>query len=161
MTRRAGSATRRACSRVLALVLALLGAGPVAAAEFRSIAADGVVLYDAPSARSKKVFVATRHYPVEVVVNIDGWMKVRDIAGDLFWVEKKALSEQRTVLVRGKAGDAPVEVRERAEDQAPVAFRAQPGIALDLAEAGPAGWVRVRHRDGSTGFMRVAAVWGL
>ena len=150
-----------AAARWVIALLALAGAGAAGAAEFRSIAADGTVLYDAPSARSKKVFVATRHYPVEVVVNIEGWMKVRDVAGDLFWVEKKALSEQRTLLVRGRPGDAPAEVRERAEDQAPVAFRAQPGIALDLVEAGPAGWVRVRHRDGSSGFMRVAAVWGL
>ncbi|MCL4762499.1 MAG: hypothetical protein KJ018_12120, partial [Burkholderiales bacterium] len=55
-----------------------------------------------------------------------------------------------------------------AEDGAPVAFRAEQNVLLELAEAATSaatasvpGWVRVRHRDGATGFVRIAQVFGL
>ena len=50
-------------------------------------------------------FVASRYMPVEIVVSIEGWVKVRDQAGDLAWVEKNALSELRTVVVTAEAGE--------------------------------------------------------
>jgi SH3-like domain-containing protein len=130
---------------------------PVSAAEFRSIAESGAVMYDAPSVKSKKLFAASRAYPVEIVVSIDNWAKVRDATGDLAWVEKKALSDRRTVLVT-----APVaEIRQAANDQSAVAFQAQQGVVFEVAEPPVAGWVKVRHADGSTGYVRIGQVWGI
>jgi len=54
-----------------------LAAGAVAAAEFRSVA-EPSVFYDAPTLRGKKLYVAPRGMPVEVVVSIEGWQKVVD-----------------------------------------------------------------------------------
>jgi hypothetical protein len=34
-------------------------------------------------------------------------------------------------------------------------------VVLDLVEPGASGWVRVRHADGSSGFVRIGQVWGL
>ena len=47
---------------------------------------------------------------VEVIVAVDNWVKVRDVSGDLAWVEKRQLSDKRTVLV--KAGT--VDIRQAA-----------------------------------------------
>lgn len=127
------------------------------AADFRSIADPAAVMYDAPSARSQKLFVASQFYPVEVMVSIDNWAKVRDAAGELAWVEKKALSEKRTVLVRAALAD----VRQAADEKSPLAFQAREGVALELTEVGTSGWVKVRHRDGQAGFVRSNQVWGL
>jgi SH3-like domain-containing protein len=143
-------------SRLVALAL-LAASLPAGAAEFRSIADNGTVMYDAPSVKSKKLFAASRHYPVEIVVSIDNWVKVRDRAGDLAWVEKKALSERRMVVVT-----APVaEVKQAASDQSAVAFQAQQGVALEIAESPASGWVKVRHPDGLTGYVRINQVWGI
>jgi len=137
--------------------LAMLFAGAAGAVEFRSIADNAVVMFDAPSVRASKLFVVAKFTPVEVVVSLDQWIKVRDRAGDLAWVEKKALSELRTVVVT-----APVaEIRATAAEQAPVVFRAQQGVALELAELSGGGWVKLRHRDGQVGFARISQVWGL
>jgi SH3-like domain-containing protein len=142
----------------LAALLSAHFAVPAAqAAEFLSVAERTAVLYDAPSVRSKKLFVASQFYPVEVIVSVDNWVKVRDIAGDLAWIEKRLLSNKRTVLVRTPMAD----VRQSAQEGAPLAFQAREGVALELAEIGPAGWVKVRHRDGQAGFVRVSQVWGL
>jgi SH3-like domain-containing protein len=138
--------------------LALLALAPsVVAGEFRSVAENGTPMYDAPSVRAKKLFVASRYYPVEIVINIDAWVKVRDPSGDLSWVEKKALSDKRTVLVTAAHAD----VRQGPSDQAALVFQAQQGVALDVVEAQAGGWLKVRHADGQVGFLRIAQVWGL
>ena len=139
-----------------ALVLSAI-ASAAAAGEFRSIAADGTPMYDAPSLRAKKRFVASRLYPVEIVIDIDKWVKVRDPAGDLSWVEKKAVADRRTVLVAAPMAD----VRQSASDQAPLVFRAQQGVVLDVAAPPAAGWIRVRHADGQTGYVRIGQIWGI
>ena len=143
--------------RTLAVSILLALAWPAAAAEFRSIAESGTLMYDAPSVRAKKLFVASRLYPVEIVINIDTWAKVRDHAGDLVWVEKKALSEKRTVIVTVAVAEA----RQTASDQAALVFQAQQGVALDIAEPPAGGWIRVRHLDGATGYVRISQVWGI
>ncbi len=143
--------------RSLAFSVLLAFASSAAAGEFRSIAENGTPMYDAPSVRAKKLFVASRHYPVEVVINIDSWLKVRDQAGDLAWVEKKTLSDKRTVIVTA----AVAEVRQAADEQAALVFRAQQGVALDVAEPPAGGWVRVRHADGQTGYIKINQVWGI
>ena len=56
---------------------------------------------------------------------------------------------------------AVVELRASAADQAAVVFRAQQGVALELSELGAAGWVKLRHRDGQSGYVRINQVWGL
>jgi SH3-like domain-containing protein len=143
---------RRAC----AVLLAIASAGAASAAEFRSVAENAAVLYDAPSRAAKPVYVVSRFYPVEVIVNLEAWVKVRDHAGALSWMERKSLADKRMVLVV-----APVAaVRSRAEDAAPVVFSAQQNVALELAEIGAGGWLRVRHSDGSAGFVRADQVWG-
>ena len=143
-------ALRRALA-ILALALPL-----TVAAEFRSIGEPAVVLYDAPSTRASKLYVASRDLPVEVISTDGSWVKVRDPFGALSWVERKSLADKRTLIVTSAIAD----VRTRAEDGAPLAFQAEKGVVLELIEIGATGWARVRHADGSAGFVRIAQVWG-
>ena len=142
------------------ILLAALGASAVVsgagAADFRSVQDNAAVLYDAPSRQATPLFVVSRSYPLEVIVNLDAWVKVRDHAGALTWIEKKALSDKRMVLVTAPAAEA----RQRPEDGAPAAFSAAQNVVLELVEVAPGGWLRVRHSDGADGFVRAASVWG-
>ena len=139
----------------LALLGALAGA-PALALDYRSLA-EVAVMYDAPSAKSKPLFVIARATPVEVVVVLEAWVKVRDAAGGLAWVERRLLSEQRTVAVRVPRA----QIRAQAEESAALAFEAEKDVVLDLVEAAPPGWARVKHRDGQQGYVRASQVWGL
>lgn len=143
--------------RLLFALLLLSAASAAPAGEFRSIAENATPMYDAPSVKANKVFVASRFYPVEIIVQVDNWTKVRDLAGDPAWVEKKTLSEIRTAVVTTTLAD----VREKAEDGAPLVFQARRGVALEIVELGAGPWVKVRHRDGQAGFVRANQVWGL
>jgi SH3-like domain-containing protein len=143
--------------KTLAVLVLLSASFPAAAAEFRSVAESGTLMYDAPSARAKKLFVASRLYPVEIVISIDNWAKVRDQSGDLAWIEKKALSDKRTVVITAAVAD----VRQSAGEQAPVVFQAQQGVALEVVEPPASGWAKVRHADGQVGYVKINQVWGL
>ena len=141
--------------RRLAWLLAA-AASSAGAAEYRSVQENAAVLYDAPSRAATPLFVVQRNYPLEVIVNLDAWVKVRDHAGALTWIERKSLGDKRMLLVT----NASAEARVRAEDGAPAAFVAAQNVVLELIEIAPNGWLRVRHADGASGFVRAAQVWG-
>lgn len=142
--------------RRLMLAAGLAFAGSAGAADFRSVGESAAVLYDAPSRAATPLFVASRYYPLEVIVNLEAWVKVRDHTGALSWIERKALASKRMVIV--VAPVAPVRVR--AEEGAPVVFNAQQNVALEFSEVAAGGWLRVRHADGASGFVRAVQVWG-
>jgi SH3-like domain-containing protein len=141
-----------------------LVAGSVCAADFQSTSDAATVLYDAPSAKARPLFVLGRDTPLEVIVPVEGWTKVRDVGGTIGWVEKRNLADRRSLVVRVPVAD----VHANPEDAGPLVFRAEQGVLLELAEPATGstttmtpGWVKVRHRDGQAGFVRIAQVFGL
>lgn len=138
-------------------VLMLTALAAAAAAEFRAVADNAAVLYDAPSVKAKKLHILGRNYPVEVVVALEGWTKIRDAGGELAWIEAKNLSERRSVMVTAKLAD----VRQAADDKSPLAFQAEQNVLLDLVELTGTGWARVAHRDGQSGYIKLNQVWGV
>jgi SH3-like domain-containing protein len=149
---------RRSLLRAVAAALVAAGiASPaVLAMDFRAVSEPAAILYDGPSVKANRLYVVNRGYPLEVVVTVEGWVKVRDASGALTWIESKQLTGQRTVIVR--VASAPV--RQKPEEGAPIAFHAQQNVVLDLVEvSGP--WVHVRHREGGSGYVRAQQVWGV
>jgi len=142
--------------RALLAMLGLVAAQAASGADFRSVADDTAVLFDAPSRAATPLWVVSHDYPLEVIVNLEVWVKVRDQTGTLSWIEKRQLSDKRTVLVVAPTA----EVRRKPEDLAPVAFVVAQNVVLDLIGAAPGGWLQVRHADGATGYLRATQVWG-
>ena len=150
---------RRASVRPLhfALVMALASAAGLAQAiEFRSVATPAL-LYDSPSDKGKRIFIAAPGTPVEIVVTLDKWIKVRDASGQITWIASDKLSAKRTLQVTAERA---VVRSQPAESAAPV-FEVVRNVVLDLAEPPAAGWVKVRHAGGASGYLRVGEVWGL
>jgi len=152
--------------RALAYAASLAAAWAVAAfgAEYRSTADAPTTLYDAPSAKAKPQFVYGRDVPLEVIVGVEGWTKVRDAGGTIGWIANRSLADKRALLIRVQLAD----VRSSPDDASPVVFRAEQNVLLELAEpalsaasTATPGWVKVRHRDGQVGFVRIAQVFGL
>lgn len=142
--------------RTSPLALALLALAPAAwAIDYLSLA-EPAAMYDAPSQKAKPLFAVASGTPVEAVVTLDAWVKVRDAKGDLAWIEKRLLSQKRTVMVRAERA----QVRVQADDQSAVTFEAERDVVLDWVEPGPLGWTRVKHRDGQSGFIKTTQIWG-
>lgn len=138
------------------LALALFSTATAQAADFRSVQESAAVLFDAPSRAATPLFVVQKNYPLEVIVSLEAWVKVRDAAGALTWIERKSLGDKRMVLVTAPVAD----VRTRPEEGAPLAFSVAQNVVMELVEPAQSGWLRVRYADGTTGFVRASLVWG-
>jgi SH3-like domain-containing protein len=146
------------------IVLGLSGLlqGPVAAARpdaprYRA-AARVAVLYDAPSLKARKRYIAPRGMPLEVLTMVGAWVKVRDMAGAVLWIERDELVDRHSVVTA-----TTVTVRQQPQDAAPVVFQAGRGVLLEMADAAASStqaWLRVRHRDAGVGWVRGTEVWG-
>lgn len=138
------------------LVLWFLLAGAASAMDFVSVGENSAILYDAPSTKAKKLFVVNRYMPFEQVVVLDDWIKVRDRSGGLYWVEKRVLSNKRYVFALLPLLD----VRAQPDFSAPLAFQVRQQVAMEWLESTGTGWIKVRHQDGNTGYVRSTEVWG-
>lgn len=136
------------------LLIVAAGFSLAANAEYRSID-TATVLYDAPSQRGDKLFVIKRETPVEVVVGIEAGPRCATPTAASPG-SKKYLTDKRTVIVTADRA----EVRQKAEEGSPLVFEAEKYVALDYLEAAAGGWIKVRHRDGQSGFVRANQIWG-
>lgn len=136
---------------LLALVPCVAGA-----LEYRSTLRPAL-LYDAPAATAGRLAVTGRGVPLEVVVDTDAWVKVRDPDGRLAWIEKSALGGSRSVMVKIETSA----VRQQPRADAAIAFHAARGLLLEATgEADAYGWLPVRHAGGLSGWIPAHEVWG-
>lgn len=129
----------------------------VSALEFKSVSVPKAVLYDAPSNSAKKVLLLGQNYPVEVIVNLGDWLKVRDAQGSISWVEAKHLSSKRTVLVSTNQA----EIRQSADAASNLLATLEKDVLLEVMDTKlNNGWIKVQHRDGVTGYILISSTWG-
>lgn len=140
----------------LCMLCGMAFAANVSAANYRSVGDDPAVMYNAPSERGRKVFIAPRGMPVEVILNQDGWTKVRDATGDLSWMQSKALTTKRNVVVTA----ASATIRAAPAETAATVATVEKNVLLEWQAAAAAGWVKVRHQDGTSGYVKASEVWG-
>ncbi len=126
------------------------------AALFVSVGDKPAILYDALSVKANKLFILSRFHPLEVLVKLDKWTKVRDAEGTIGWVENASLGDRRFAQVSAATAD----VRASAAATSNLVFEAQRGVILEVTTPAADGWVAVRHRDGQAGFVRSSQVWG-
>lgn len=143
-------------ARLILTGLLLVLAVPASALEFRSTA-RAALLYDSPSIAGTKVSIAGSGLPLEIIVDLQVWAKVRDHSGRLAWIEKSALGTAKTVMIKAESSI----IRQRPRPDAEVVFRAARGVLLELT--GPIdsfGWLPVRHANGKTGWLPAHEAWG-
>ena len=143
--------------RWMAGAVLLLATAASHAVDFKTVGAAPVILYDAPSSKGGKLYVAPRGMPLEVVLSYGEWVKVRDASGEMAWTEAKGLSAKRNVVARA----ANLKVRASPDDTASAIILVDKGVLLEMSEQPSSGWVKVRHKDGQSGYVKTSEVWGL
>ena len=142
--------------KILFGITALSLTTAAAAIEFRSVGMTPAVMFDAPGQKARKIYIAPPGMPLEIVLDNGDWSRVRDVSGELSWVESRQLTDQRTLIV-----EAPVAtVRATPSDTAATVFTTFKGVVLSLAEPIVSGWIKIRHKDGEVGYIKAAEVWG-
>ena len=141
----------------LATIASLVFSISANALDFRSVAAAKVVVYDAPSVEATKLYILNAGYPVEIIVDLSDWLKVRDQQGGLSWIQSKYLSAKRMVLVTEKT-----DIKATEDANATLLAIVEKDVTLELISPNISyGWVKVKHRDGVIGFVQASALWGL
>lgn len=139
----------------LAAVLSAL-ACPASALEYRTTSRPAL-LYDAPSTAAGKVAIAGSGLPLEVVVDTQTWIKVRDSSGRLAWIEQSALGGARALMIKAESSA----IRQQPRPDADIAFRADRGVLLDITgEVNAYGWIPVKHAGGLAGWLPAHEAWG-
>jgi hypothetical protein len=52
------------------------------------------------------------------------------------------------------------QIRAAANDASPLLFTADKGVLLEMVEPPRSDWIKVKHRDGQSGYVKAAEVWG-
>ena len=141
----------------IAALALICAAGTALALDYRSVEVPVAILYDSPSQKGKKLYLMRAQTPVEVVVRVEGWFKVRDAEGTIAWIEARNVGERRTLVVTAPRAD----IRQSDKPDAPVVGELDKWVLVDFLEPAAPGWAKVRHRDGTTGYVRSTQVWGL
>jgi SH3-like domain-containing protein len=55
---------------------------------------------------------------------------------------------------------ANAKIHAAAQDASPVVFTADKNVLLEVAEPAASGWLKVKHRDGQSGYVKITEVWG-
>jgi SH3-like domain-containing protein len=141
---------------LLAAGLLFALAHPASALEYRSTG-RAAILYDAPSTSAGKVAIAGNGLPLEVVVDTEAWVKVRDHSGRLAWIEKSALGGAKTVMVKAESSV----IRKQPRADADEVVRVARGVLLNVTgNADAYGWLPVKHVDGQVGWLPAHEAWG-
>ncbi len=129
------------------------------ATEFRTTR-EQVIVYDSPSQKSRRLSILSPDYPVEVLDrDEDGWLKVRDMGGDIGWIDEQSTTVRKRVIVRSPNA----EILRLPDTNSRLAFRAERGVILErLSIPDEEGWIRVRIPNGrQEGYIKTAQVWGV
>jgi SH3-like domain-containing protein len=140
---------------LLAATLLASLASSVFALEYRSTVRNGVILYDAPQESSTKRFVLSANVPLEILAEQGNWLRVRDRDGTLAWLTKADVSTTRYVQVNRLA-----EVRKDAAANSALLFKVERNVVIELLQDTRTGWLKIKHRDGAIGYIRIEDVWG-
>ena len=135
-------------------LLAVLASG-AQALEYRSTARHGVILFDAPQETATKRFVLSANMPLEVLSEQNDWLRIRDRDGTLSWIKKADVSPRRFVQLSRSS-----KIYQAANNKSSVMYSAERNVLLELQENTGAGWLKVQHKDGVSGYIRIEDVWG-
>ncbi len=127
-------------------------------AEFRSVASAKTILYEAPSATTKRVYLVGEGYPLEIIVNLGDWLKVRDPYGTLSWAESKNLQSKRTVIVKADKAN----IYKEPESKSTLVATIEKDVVIELSDPLITnGWIKVRYQQDLDGYIQISQVWGI
>ncbi len=124
-----------------------------------SVNADQAFLHEAPSDSTKKSFIVTKGYPLEVIVSLKEWKKVKDHEGLINWIKTSDLSSKRTVL--NLKGDNSIYLEP--SSASPILAKVNENVTLELLDAKKIDdWVKVYSKVGDIeGFIKATDLWGI
>jgi SH3-like domain-containing protein len=142
---------------ICALGLALAGSALAAPGRYVSLRSDKAYLREGPSFKHRILWVYKhKGYPFQVIAEYDVWRRLRGPDGTIGWMSASMLTDQRTVLVTGRAR---VPLYADPEPRAKLVAWAMPGATARL-EACVLRSCRI-SAPGLKGWIDKEKIWGV
>ena len=147
-----------------AILLLLMTLGPVCtdAAGIRMVSVTGekVNLRERPSTKSPVIWELGKGFPLKVIGSQGNWLKVSDFESDVGWIYKGLVSRKPHLVVKvNKKSKKRVNIRSGPGTNYKIVGKAEYGVVFETLQRG-GGWVKVRHEDGLTGWIKRSLLWG-
>jgi len=128
-------------------------------ADFMSVNVDQAFLHEAPSDSTKKSYIVTKGYPLEVIVSLKEWKKVKDHEGLINWIKTSDLSSKRTVLNLKDNNSIYLEP----STVSPMLAKVNENVTLELLDSKKIDdWLKVYSKVGDIeGFIKASDLWGI
>ena len=123
------------------------------AAEYLSVAKDGINLRSGPDANSSVLYQLPAGYPLEVLSKQGQWLKVSDYEGDKGWIQEAVVNKSPHVIVKAKE----CKVRSGPGTNEKVLGSSVKEVIFVKADQ-KGDWIKVSHPD-LTGWVHKDLVW--
>lgn len=123
---------------------------------FVSIKAKEANVRRGPSLSHRIDWVYKRpNLPVKVIAEYGHWRRIQDFEGAGGWIHYSLISGVRMAVVP----DGTIELRDKAQDYAPVSARLEEGVVARLGKC-TIDWCKLRAKGGE-GWARKSTFWGV
>lgn len=148
---------KRAASKVLGLtafILFFFLATSSLAAEYVSVSKDGVNLRSGPGTDHEILWEVFKGFPLQVLGHQGKWLHTIDFEGDKGWLYAPLASQKKTVIVKVNLANMRLGPGTNYE----IVARVKYGVVFTpMAKQGD--WEKVRHADGTTGWITKGLLW--
>lgn len=124
-------------------------------AKMVSINAPEANMRSGPSTRYKVKWVLGKGFPLQVINSKGKWLKVRDFENDMGWVYAPLTSRKGHMVVKKKI----VNIRSGPGEKYRIVSKAKYGVVFQTLRQ-IKGWAKVKHQDGTIGWIYRKLLWG-
>ncbi|MGI9537600.1 MAG: SH3 domain-containing protein [Desulfocapsaceae bacterium] len=145
---------------ILILLFSLFFSATTALAKMVSVVGDNVNLCSGPGTKYSVKWKYGSGFPLKVVQEKGGWLKVEDFEGDTGWLYQKLTSRNGHMIVKvHKNENKKVNIRSGPGTKYKVVGKAYYGVVFKTIKQ-QNGWAHVKHDSGLEGWIKRSLLWG-
>ena len=144
----------------IALLVSLFFSVSSALAKMVSVVGDNVNLRSGPGTKYSVKWKYGSGFPLKVLEEKGGWLKVEDFEGDSGWLYEKLTSRNGHMIVKvHKNQNKKVNIRSGPSTKYKIVGKAYYGVVFTTIKQ-QNGWAHVKHDSGLEGWIKRSLLWG-
>ena len=145
---------------IFIILFILIFPATAALAKMVSVVGDNVNLRSGPGTKYSVKWKYGSGFPLKVVQEKGGWLKVEDFEGDTGWLYQKLTSRSGHMIVKvHKNENKKVNIRSGPGTKYKVVGKAYYGVVFKTIKQ-QNGWAQVKHDSGLEGWIKRSLLWG-
>ena len=145
---------------IFIILFILIFSATATLAKMVSVVGDNVNLRSGPGTKYSVKWKYGSGFPLKVVQEKEGWLKVEDFEGDTGWLYQKLTSRTGHMIVKvHKNENKKVNIRSGPGTKYKVVGKAYYGVVFKTIKQ-QNGWAQVKHDSGLEGWIKRSLLWG-